>query len=241
MPPWTPRGRGGNGRGRSRPGRVVRGTTHAPNERSNERPPGDRETAAPGRSELRAMTADGRNALSLALHHRQTEIVTLLESSGAELPTPVEDDSLPWPDVGDDLSRVDPSSPESVLRAFILSMHRWELAAVAASRDSLDFDRIREAERAAFEPYCTVKERSHGRCGSFGTPPQYAPDEALISVTVVNTRRVELVTRQSKGRFSRSECRYVLLRKADRWLIDSLQTRGIERRPGHGLSCETVT
>ena len=152
-------------------------------------------------------------------------MVAVLGRQGVAPAAPAEEASLPWPEVGADLAAVDYSRPESVLRGFILAMHRGATAAAAAAGAAPDFAAIRASEREAFAPFCTEKERPQGRSGSFGVPPAYSPDEALVEIIPVNTRRDELVTRQGRDRSLRYECRYVLLRQGARWLLDSRQRR----------------
>lgn len=175
----------------------------------------------------RAQAADGRDALACATKSGHDSVVAILERAGVEPAVLAEETSLPWPDVGEDLRLVDYTRPESVLRGFILAMFRWETATVAAARDALDFDAIRAEERRAFAPFCTEKPRPQGRAGSFGVPPEYSPEEALVEIIPFDSRRVEIVTRQGKDRFLRHECRYVLVRKGTRWLLDSRKRRPI--------------
>ena len=80
-------------------------------------------------ADLHAQGANSHNALSYAEKNDHDAITSLLKQRGAVPPTPIPEVFLPWPDVGDDFSKVDYTKPESVLRAFILSMNRWEMGA----------------------------------------------------------------------------------------------------------------
>ena len=176
-------------------------------------------------ADIHALTADGRNALVCAEKNRHNAIVALLKERGAVHPVPAEEVLIPWPDVGDDFSLADYSKPESVLRAFILSMNRWEIDA-SKQGDAVDWDKTRAEYASAFAPYCTPKQRVYGGGGSFGFPPKYEPEESLTSVTVKGAR-AELTTVQRKDRPMRYENIYVMLKKGGKWLVDSKKDRSI--------------
>jgi len=82
----------------------------------------------------------------------------------------------------------------------------------------------REACRKLFEQYCTAKKRKYSRVEFTGVGGMldYAPDpadEPIVSVRTPTRRRIVIETKQ---KFSQQDrCRYVLVKKADRWLIDS--------------------
>lgn len=176
-------------------------------------------------ADIHALTADGRNALVCAEKNRHVAVAALLKERGAVHPAPAEEVLLPWPDVGDDLALVDYSKAESVLRAFILSMNRWEIES-SKQGDAVDWDKTRVEYAKAFSPYCTPKQRVYGRGGSFGFPPNYEPEEWLTSVTVKGAR-AELTTVQRRDRPARYENLYVLLKKDGKWLVDSKKNRCI--------------
>jgi hypothetical protein len=177
---------------------------------------------------IHALTADGRNALVCAEKNGHGAIAALLRERGAVLPPPVIEPPiietcLPWPDVGEDLSKVDYARPESVLRAFILSMYRWE-AEAAKHVPNLDWSKAKADYDKAFAPYCTAKKRVYSSSHSISASPDYEPQENLTGV-IVNSRRAELTTIQRKERLGRYERLYVMLKKGDRWLIDSKKDR----------------
>lgn len=172
---------------------------------------------------IHALTADGRNALACAEKNGHGAIAEALKERGAVPPPPVIETYLSWPDVGEDLSNVDYARPESVLRAFILSMHRWE-AEAARHVPNLDWSKAKADYDKAFAPYCTAKKRVYSSSHCIGAWPKYEPQENLTGV-IVNGRRAELTTIQSKERLGRYECLYVMLKKGDRWLVDSKKER----------------
>ena len=102
-------------------------------------------------------------------------------------------------------------------------MHRWE-AEAARHVPNLDWSKAKADYDKAFAPYCTAKKRVYSSSHGVGAPPKYEPQENLTGVTV-NGRRAELTTIQRKGRLGRYECLYVMLKKGDRWLIDSKKER----------------
>lgn len=173
-------------------------------------------------------TGDGRNALAMAEANHHGEVAELLRRHGAQLPTPPQETFLPWPALAADLSNVNDADPASVLRGFILAMHRWEKDcgqhAEAAGTGNLDWPRVQQEQDRIFERFCTPKARPYGRCGSFRSPPEYAPEEALVSIDIQGSRAA-LWTRQGSDRVMRYETVYVLARKSDGWRVDNKKTR----------------
>jgi hypothetical protein len=147
---------------------------------------------------VHAQTADGRNALSMAEALSRDEWVSLLKDAGAMPPVVTEPTTLPWPDD----STTDLTQPESVLRGFILSMHRWECT--AAKRRFVN-EVSNDELKTIFDLYCTPKERPYGRNGSFRIPPEYDAEESLLSKNRLTPRRAELITRQGKSQSLRYE------------------------------------
>jgi hypothetical protein len=182
-------------------------------------------------ADIHAQTADGENALTRAQTNKHHDIVKMLRSHGVKKPAPLEEKYIQWPDVGEDLAKVDYTKPESVLRGFILSMYRWEKYAYEMWENSSEeirpkiHERIRAEEIHAFQPYCTEKKRVYGRCGSFGSIPENTPEESLMSITHRTSSRVEIMTRQDNKRPGRHENIYILLKKKGHWLIDCKKHR----------------
>jgi ankyrin repeat protein len=171
-------------------------------------------------ADLHASTTDGRTAVALARAVKKDEVAGMLEDLGCRAdctgaaPLP-----LPWPDVGEDASKVDFTRPEAVVRGLIIAMNRFETEAPTSSSQ----DSLMAMLADVFARYCTDKKRTYGRQGSYRTPPEYDPDaEYLIRSTIINPRRAELVTRSDN---SRTEFLYVLQRKAGVWRVDNKKLR----------------
>jgi hypothetical protein len=82
---------------------------------------------------------------------------------------------------------------------------------------------ILHSQQTLFDLFCTPAKRPYGRNGSYQIPPEYDPaGESLISVTLPKPSRAELTTRDERAK---EEFLYVLLKKKDRWLLDSKQRR----------------
>lgn len=177
---------------------------------------------------VNATTKDGRTALSLAEEKKRAEVVALLASLGAPGTTPLAmPPAIAWPNVPPMAEFVDFSAPEMVLRGFILAMHDWELAAPELFKEyargsTTARPKLLAGMQAVFDIFCTPSDRSRGRSGSFSTPPEYDPGESLVAIDRINSRRAELTTRAKDGQ---TEYLYVLLKKQDRWLVDSKKYR----------------
>jgi hypothetical protein len=128
-------------------------------------------------ADVAAVTADGRNALSIAQDRCRQVVVELLEKAGARPPTPLpEPATIPWPRIAATGGTPDYSLPASVLRAFILAMHQAESDAYQAHRASrddsapFDFGPVVRKQQEIFALCCTARERPYGRSGSIGQP-----------------------------------------------------------------------
>lgn len=180
-------------------------------------------------ADVNAQTTHSENAISIAEQQHRSVAATFLRELGATPPDIGEPVVLPWPDVGQDLSRVDFTVPDSVVRGFILSMYRWEKNAWDyASTDQVAptlLAEVRASEIEAFQPYCTVKKRPLGRCGSFGSPPEHDPSESLLSVNHLSKKRTEVVTRTNN--LWNQEFLYVVMNCKGRYLIDSKKRRPV--------------
>ncbi|MGV3755295.1 MAG: ankyrin repeat domain-containing protein, partial [Verrucomicrobiota bacterium] len=175
-----------------------------------------------------AATCDGRTALQFAQANQQTKVTQLLESIGvtanSPLPKPTQ---IHWPAVDETGATCDHSSPEKVLRGFIFAMNQFEKNATRldkpTSRTPAVTQAILHSQQTVFDLFCTPAKRPYGRNGSYRIPPEYNPDgESLISVTHPKPSRTELITRDEQAK---EEFLYVLLKKKDRWLLDSKQRR----------------
>jgi len=123
----------------------------------------------------------------------------------------------------------DSTSPARVLRRFIKAMNEWERQCWKEYTESkmkkidplIQHKRFQQRQEKIFARYCTPKKRLIvGRFGSFRNPPEYDPEtEILLKVDEISKWRVIIYTQQGTG--FRNKCRYVLLRKGSRWLIDN--------------------
>ena len=120
------------------------------------------------------------------------------------------------------------ADPAEVVRHFIAEMHDWEARTLHDYRscDPSDIDafwgRVRASLGVVFARWCTPKERKFGRLGSFADPPEYQPEhEAILETIVESSRRALVYTQQGTG--FRNKRMYVLSKKSDRWLVDSVK------------------
>lgn len=174
-------------------------------------------------------SGNARNALSIAQECGRTDIVGTLKKQGALAPASPAEISISWPIVTADLSDVDDADPASVLRGFMLAMHRWETDCYsqqqsAGDEELLDWSVIQQAQNQIFERFCTPKPRTYGRLGSFGFPPTYTPDDTLVSIEH-QARRILLMTLQAPSTRMRYEVLFSLVRKEGVWRIDTKKRR----------------
>jgi len=112
-------------------------------------------------------------------------------------------------------------------------MHRWESEcgriAKKEKRSAADavFGISGPAMKSIFDEFCTPKKRPYGRNGgSYSTPPEYQPRDAMGKVKMVNARRAEIET--SRGGRVPERVTYVLLKVGGAWLVDSKARDGIK-------------
>ena len=181
-------------------------------------------------ADIHAATAEGRrNALALAQAGGHQAIAARLTSAGALPPIPPpEPTTHAWP-VIDIEGAPDRSSPERVLRRFILLMFRWEEAAPQNLKTLGDqgWSVIRTEMDQIFADCCTLKKRPQGRGGNFGKPTAYDLEEELIADNMVGARRAEVVTRKALTRPLRYDSLFVVIKTKDGWRIDSKKIRYI--------------
>jgi hypothetical protein len=121
----------------------------------------------------------------------------------------------------------------SALRAFFAAINKWHyecLREFESARlpdgnvaDSV-WEACRDSCRTIFDEYCVSKPRKSGRPNSIaiGGPCDYSADtsqETVTSVIATSARRLVVETKQHF--LTSTRCRYVLLKKSDKWLIDS--------------------
>ncbi len=120
--------------------------------------------------------------------------------------------------------------PAEVVRRFIADMHAWERQSEADYKTSPPEDhqalwsRLRATQAEVFSLWCTTKKRPYGRQGSFGHLPEYQPEHERILETCLESPRCAAVHTQ-EGTGTKRKLRYVLLRQAGRWRIDSKRYR----------------
>jgi hypothetical protein len=133
------------------------------------------------------------------------------------------------------------ADPAQVVRRFITDMHQWEsqtLSAYEMAKKSEQYEAFwdmgREALGKVFSRWCTPKERKYGRLGSFSDPPEYQPEhEAILETILESSRRASVHTQRTTG-FGHKR-KYVLLKKGDRWLIDSVKWQTHDGKWSNGI------
>lgn len=124
------------------------------------------------------------------------------------------------------------AAPQDVLHQFFRAMNDWERTAWERESDWVqrkrqgqtvgDLDEIRKSYQAQlqeiFAQFCTPKKRSRSLISK---KPEYDPDgEHLMEVVPVSARKVVIRTQQTTASLN-TKCEYVLMKKGDRWLVDS--------------------
>ncbi|WP_312932020.1 ankyrin repeat domain-containing protein [Pseudomonas sp.] len=89
-------------------------------------------------ADVHLQSGDARNALSMAQQGGHANIVETLKKQGARLPQVPAETSIPWPAVSAEELDVDDTDPASVLRGFLLAMHRWETTATTPAKPPCD-------------------------------------------------------------------------------------------------------
>ena len=168
-----------------------------------------------------------KNALSFAQEAGYTGIVQLLKDAGATLPADEpEITAIPWPQH----NSVDYADPQSVLYAFINAMHQWEDNAYKLKQSQphaeFSFTEHSRLHDEILKQFCTEKKRTYSAAHSVGWPYDFSLEEKLIDIQIKNKNRQEFMTQKPKEPSGmRYEKLYVLLRKGDKWLVDSYKTR----------------
>lgn len=193
------------------------------------------------------------SALSWALEGGDDEVIShllargahsedLRDSRGAHSEAHVTAPEVtPWPDLAWDPRAVadgtqtlpESATPFQVLRSYLLASFAVESAyAEHTPTDDSDLLDALEAAVAALgdvrDTHATPRERAYERSG-VSNPPEFKDSDVVIAHTQVRPDRVELVTRDSTGEnlAHGREWRWVLLRHAQRWRIDSVASRSI--------------
>ncbi|PXA03342.1 hypothetical protein DDZ13_13040 [Coraliomargarita sinensis] len=138
-------------------------------------------------------------------------------------------------------SNCDFSSPESVTRSFIESMHQWEIESEQERRAARKTDdpasyqsKSMEKMNEIFLAFCTPKERKYGRQGSFQHPPEYDPEKEKITKTKEEGNLAQ-VESEREAILRGGKYRYILKRMNERWLIDRLEHNDLDTWKPHIL------
>lgn len=168
---------------------------------------------------------EGKTALDSAKEARKQDTIALLEpiTFGAEaIKTP---QTLAWPKLVEGEAATG-LSPEATVWAFIHAMNRWEIESSRKYNTTRTIDQTFDQILAALMPimavYCTERERKYGRT-SFGNLAEYDPAiETLLEIDLERPSRAVVITCHERlGRF-----RYLVIKKAGRWLIDNKKIDG---------------
>lgn len=167
-----------------------------------------------------AVDTYGDNAWRLADENGHAGVTALLEAAGSGAPPPPElPAALPWPQVAPGADATD--DPVTVVRAFVLAMHEWEVDAHASG--GADLEAVWAQAEQIRTRFCTLRPRTAR--GSVGFPAEYAPEDELVAVRRVSATRTEVEIRQLLTAVMPTEHRFVVTRVAGRWRIDSVTER----------------
>ena len=191
----------------------------------------------------------GGNALAHAEARGHAQAAALLRAAGVmPAPAPPAVAPLDWPAL-----RWEPASltcasaplpgdttPQEIVRSYILASHDWEVSAWARSQAAQSgADAGAEAHAPAFswdevaaraeeirELHCTPRKRQYPRAG-IGATPAFTPQIALIEVVQPQAARAALLLRYlAPDHFLQEyETVFVCLRSKGLWRIDSAKTR----------------
>ena len=95
--------------------------------------------------------------------------------------------------------------------------------------ENLSLEDLNEMYYKTLNKYCTSKDRKYGgKPDSSSSTPKYAGinEETILDVKQVKNNRIELIA-NSKNIFD-TKYMFVLLKKGDEWLIDSLKYEGLK-------------
>lgn len=138
--------------------------------------------------------------------------------------------------------------PGSVVTAFIAAMNARETAARRQRRanrrrsdpSAYQGPVLAEMNRI-FATYRTVKDRKHGRKGSFQRLPEYDPaQESIADITIDHDRRRARVITKRQAVPGSGMCRYTLYQKHGKWFIDHLEFEVDGKWRSHVLSTDRL-
>ncbi len=164
------------------------------------------------------------NAWSLATERGHVAITSLLEAAGAGAPVPPKPTPvLPWPERPQDVPVT--AEPAMVVHAYLQASFAWETRGHALSKENATLPDIfwQEADDLVAR-YCTQRKRVYKRLG-FGWPPEYTPDDKLLSVRPVASRVEVLVCDAPRENGMCYEHLFVVKQSNGEWRIDSVKKR----------------
>jgi len=163
-----------------------------------------------------------KNAWSLASDNGHGAIARILEKAGSGPPLPVlPPATLPWPTVTDQMAPTD--NPAKVVRAYILAMAAWERAAWEQHNPNRVIDpKVWVDQQAIVDRCCTQKRRAYKKM-SYGSSPRHAPEDGLLSVTMISPSKAEVIVLHDG--IPEYEYCFVVHRKHGEWRIDNLKSR----------------
>jgi len=118
---------------------------------------------------------------------------------------------------------MDNSEPKMVLINFFEKMNEWELKYYNRQVAVSDYEYNKELRRKEvsdiFSTFLIKKESTHGRLISLSAsePPEYSPDESILSDEVQGNKAV-IITQEQHG--FKHKNRYSLIYKNNEWRID---------------------
>jgi len=138
-----------------------------------------------------------------------------------------------------EMAKPDFSDPASVVRGFIHQMHCWEALAGAlrngaAARfnptgdSTMHPEEVRVSELLRQIPpfivaiYLTERDRAYVPSGSYSIPPQYDPGVETVTRVIPKTKSQVIVETDRKSNYFGGLREYVVKKKGDVWLIDSV-------------------
>jgi hypothetical protein len=120
-------------------------------------------------------------------------------------------------------------APEAYLRRFVVAMYEWELEAHRLSEEAMagphEVDpkrsdkanrRLMKILRRVFDSF--VDGRADERGITYCTPPEYSPDEKILSVTKTRSG-VEIITEQPPSEYVSHRFLYKLFQREGRWWL----------------------
>ena|SRR5688572_26233097 len=118
----------------------------------------------------------------------------------------------------------------NLLNQFMMEMNQWELSCVEQLKNlDLESDDLAVKEKKflsdlknIYRKYCTPKKRKYTRLGSYGIPPNYDPSiEKIVGIVLDNPNKIIVHSQREFG--IKTQYKYVVLRKNQKWLIDNRQ------------------